>query len=145
MKQTEYHFTVAPGEEDRIDKYLSDQLPDVSRTQIKALIDAGNVILDGALVDKAGTKAKAGSIIDFTFVEDDSDGLVPEDIPLDILYEDQHVIVINKEAGQVVHPGAGNYSGTLVNALLATLKFAVLVRRIVPVLSTVWIRIRPAW
>jgi len=119
MKQTEFHFTVAPGEEDRIDKYLSDQLPDVSRTQIKALIETGYVTLDGAPVDKAGTKAKAGSIIDFTFVVDDSDGLVPEDLPLDILYEDQHVIVINKEAGQVVHPGAGNYSGTLVNALLA--------------------------
>lgn len=119
MKQTKYYFTVAPGEEDRVDKYLSDHLPDVSRSQIKGFIESGNVTLDGMLVEKAGTKAKPGSTIDIIVVEDDSDGLVPEDIPFDILYEDQHVIVVNKEAGRVVHPGAGNYSGTLVNALLA--------------------------
>jgi len=119
MKQTEYHFTVAPGEEDRVDKYLSDHLPDVSRSQIKGFIESGNVTLDGMLVEKAGTKAKIGSTIDIIVVEDDSDGLVPEEIPFDIIYEDQHVIVVNKEAGRVVHPGAGNYSGTLVNALLA--------------------------
>jgi len=119
MKQTEYHFTVAPGEEDRVDKYLSDHLLDVSRSQIKGFIESGNVTLDGMLVEKAGTKAKPGSTIDIIVVEDDSDGLVPEEIPFDIIYEDQHVIVVNKEAGRVVHPGAGNYSGTLVNALLA--------------------------
>jgi 23S rRNA pseudouridine1911/1915/1917 synthase len=71
------------------------------------------------VVDKAGEKAKPGDVITILVTEDDSDGLIPEEIPLNIIYEDQNVIVINKEAGQVVHPGAGNYFGTLVNALLA--------------------------
>lgn len=119
MKQTEYQFEIGPGENVRVDKYLSEQLPEVSRSQIKALIEAGNVTLDGIVVEKAGTKAKPGSMVGILVPEDDSDGLVPEDIPLDILFEDDQVIVLNKPSGMVVHPGAGNQSGTLVNALLA--------------------------
>jgi 23S rRNA pseudouridine1911/1915/1917 synthase len=119
MNKTDYQFEVEPGAEDRVDKFLADHLPDVSRSQVKGFIESGSVTLDGMVVDKAGAKAKSGSQIRITVIEDDSDGLVPEDIQLNILYEDQNVIVINKESGQVVHPGAGNTTGTLVNALLA--------------------------
>lgn len=119
MSQKEFHFEVEPGEEVRIDKYLSDQLPDISRSQIKIMIESGNVTLDGIVVDKAGTKAKPGSEITIVDTRNDVDGLIPETIPLDVLYEDPNVIVVNKPSGIVVHPGAGNASGTLVNALLA--------------------------
>ncbi len=119
MKHTEYQFNIDPGEDVRVDKYLSDQLPEVTRSQIKILIEAGNVTLDGTVVEKAGTKVRPGSVLNILVPVDDSDGLVPEDIPLDILFEDDQVIVLNKPSGIVVHPGAGNQSGTLVNALLA--------------------------
>ena len=112
-------FTVQLEDIDRIDKYLSEQLPDISRSQIKNLVDSGKVTLDGELVGKAGAKIKPGNIIEIQIPEENGDGLVPEAIPLEILFEDDQVIVLNKPAGMVVHPGAGNASGTLVNALLA--------------------------
>ncbi len=119
MSQTHYQFEVVSSEEVRVDKYLSEQLPDISRSQIKIIIENGNVTLDDVVVDKAGTKAKPGSLIEIVINEEKADGLVPERIPIDLLYEDDHVLVLNKAAGMVVHPGAGNQSGTLVNALLA--------------------------
>lgn len=119
MKQREVQFTVGANEEGRVDKFLTRHLPDISRSQIKGIIESGNVTLDGDVIEKAGTKVKPGDVIRILVIEDDADGLVPEEISLDVIYEDQHVIVLNKQAGQVVHPGAGNYSGTLVNALLA--------------------------
>ncbi len=119
MSQTNYQFEVISGEEVRVDKYLAEQLPDISRSQIKSIIEDGKVTLDGTVVDKAGTKAKPGSTIEIVVIKDNADGLIPEQMPLAILYEDEQVIVINKPAGLVVHPGAGNQSGTLVNGLLA--------------------------
>lgn len=119
MKVQEHQFEVPAGEDLRVDKFLADQLPEISRSQIKNLVETGNVTLDGIVVEKAGAKAKPGSLVRIDVPEDDSDGLVPENIPLDILYEDDQVIVINKPSGMVVHPGAGNQSGTAVNALLA--------------------------
>lgn len=119
MTQREYKFEVLSEEEGRVDKLLSDRLPEISRSKIKGFIESGYVTLNGVEINKAGEKARTGDVLTILVIEDDSDGLVPEDIPVDIIYEDQNVIVINKEAGQVVHPGAGNYSGTLVNALLA--------------------------
>ncbi len=119
MNQNEYHFEVGRDEEERVDKFLSDHLPDVSRSRIKSFIEAGNVTLNGEVISKAGVKVGPGDIINILVIADKSTGLIPEKIPLDIIYEDQNVIVINKESGQVVHPGVGNFSGTLVNALLA--------------------------
>ena len=119
MKQRQYTFSVGAGEEGRVDKFLADRLPEISRSQIKGIIESGGVTLDGVILDKAGTKAKTGDVITIIVTNEESDGLVPEEIPLEIIYEDQSVIVVNKEAGMVVHPGAGNSSGTLVNALLA--------------------------
>jgi len=119
MTHQVFRFDVDSEGDVRVDKYLSEQLPQVSRSQIKRLIDGGNVTLDGFPVEKAGTKAKPGSVVEIVVVEEQGDGLIPENIPLDIIYEDEDVLVINKAAGMVVHPGAGNRTGTLVNALLS--------------------------
>jgi len=119
MTFTTRRFEFQSDEGSRIDKYLAEELPDISRSQIKGLIDSSKVTLDGEVVTKAGLKLKPGNVIHIQIPEGESEGLVPEKIHLDILFEDEHVIVINKPAGMVVHPGAGNASGTLVNALLA--------------------------
>ena len=119
MKQTVYRFDVDAEMEIRVDKFLVEQLPDISRSQIKRFIESGHVTLDGLTVEKAGAKAKPGSVVEILVIEENRDGLVPEHIPLDIIFEDEQVIVLDKPAGMVVHPGAGNSTGTLVNALLA--------------------------
>jgi 23S rRNA pseudouridine1911/1915/1917 synthase len=118
MNKKIYQFQIQSGDETRVDKYLSEQFPEISRSRIKKLIEAGNVTLDDVVVNKAGEKLRSGSTLSILVPEDDSDGLVPENIPLDILYEDDQVIVLNKPSGVVIHPGAGNQSGTLVNGLL---------------------------
>ncbi|MBW6464978.1 MAG: RluA family pseudouridine synthase [Brevefilum sp.] len=119
MKQTTFFFTNQSNEEVRVDKFLADQLPDISRSHVQRMIEAGNVRLDGLVVEKAGVKAKPGGVLEILVIEENLDGLIPEAIPFAILYEDDHVIVVDKPAGMVVHPGAGNSGGTLVNALLA--------------------------
>ena len=119
MKQTEHRFIVDAAEDIRIDKYLSEKLEDISRSRIKSIIEEGNVSVDGIVVEKAGVKTSPGSVIEVVVIDSEVDGLIPEAIPLKIIFEDDQVIVINKSADMVVHPGAGNPSGTLVNALLA--------------------------
>ena len=119
MNQTVFRFEIDSEVEVRVDKFLAEQLPDISRSQIKRLIESGHVTLDGLTVEKAGAKAKPGSVVEILVIEENHDGLVPEHIPLDIIFEDEQVIVLDKPAGMVVHPGAGNSTGTLVNALLA--------------------------
>ena len=119
MNPTTRRFEVQSEDIERVDKYLSEQLPDISRSQIKNLIDSGKITLDGEVVGKAGTKLKLGNIIEIKIPEENGDGLIPEATPLEIIFENEQVIVLNKPAGTVVHPGAGNPSGTLVNALLA--------------------------
>lgn len=119
MTRNEFFFEVEPGESIRIDRYLSDQFEDVSRSQIQRLIEAGNVSLNGMIIEKTSTIVTPGDSLKILLIEDKPERIIPEGIPLDILYEDENVIVINKESGMVVHPGAGNYSGTVVNALLA--------------------------
>ncbi len=119
MKAQKRTFTVHKDADVRVDKFLSEQLPEISRSQIKNIIEQGSVTLDGVVVNKAGAKAKPESIVEIFLPDDDTDSLIPEDIELNIIFEDDNVIVINKPAGIVVHPGAGNYSGTIVNALLA--------------------------
>jgi 23S rRNA pseudouridine1911/1915/1917 synthase len=119
MKQTTFHFTNQSNEEVRVDKFLADQLPDISRSHVQRMIEAGNVRLDGLVIEKAGVKAKPGGVLEILVIEENLDGLIPESIPIAILFEDDQVIVVDKPAGMVVHPGAGNSGGTLVNALLA--------------------------
>ena len=111
-------FTVLPDQSGmRLDKYLSEQSTGLTRSYLQKLIKDKMVTLNGA-DGKAGVKLSAGDVIRLSIPEAVELEVLPEDIPLDILYEDQDVIVINKPKGMVVHPGAGHYSGTVVNALL---------------------------
>ncbi|MGN0007971.1 MAG: RluA family pseudouridine synthase [Alistipes sp.] len=106
----------------RIDKFLSIRLENCSRNRIQTAVDEGNVFVNGERV-KASYKIKPLDNISIRMAYPKYDSaLTPEDIPIDIMYEDDDVIVVNKEAGMVVHPGHGNYSGTLVNALTFHLK-----------------------
>lgn len=105
----------AAGE--RLDRYLAEQLPDLTRSQIKRLIEDGQVSITGVAV-KAGLKLRGGETVGIFLPAPEPVDALPEAIPLAILYEDPHLIVINKPAHMVVHPAPGHRGGTLVNALL---------------------------
>lgn len=112
-------FTVAPEmHEERMDKVLVHFCPELSRSRIKALIDDGEVMLDGKTCTKPAMLVKAGQVISLNIPPPVDAAPKGEDIPLDIVYEDDDLLVINKSVGLVVHPGAGNWTGTLVNALI---------------------------
>lgn len=101
----------------RIDKFLSNRITNASRSRLQAAADAGNILVNNIPV-KSNYKVKPGDDIQIVMDYPRHElKIVPEEIPLDIVYEDESLIVINKPAGLVVHPGHGNYSGTLVNAL----------------------------
>lgn len=101
----------------RIDKFLSDELPEMSRSYIQKLIKEDQVTVNGKIV-KANYKLSADDFVVVCQPELKEPDIQAEDIPLDILYEDDDFLVINKPKGMVVHPSAGHYSGTLVNALM---------------------------
>jgi len=110
---------VITGEENmRLDHYLVKQLPDVTRTQIQKMIKQEFVTVNGKL-EKANYRLQVGDtvIAKPMDIEPEIDSIIPEDIPLNILFEDDDIIIINKQAGLVVHPGKGNYTGTLVHGL----------------------------
>ncbi|MBA3585500.1 MAG: RluA family pseudouridine synthase [Gemmatimonadetes bacterium] len=113
---TRHEVTLARAAE-RIDRALADAVP-LSRTQIRALIDAGRVVMDGAIVRRASQPAAAGARITVEPLPKREASFEPEAIPLEILYEDAHCLVVDKPAGLVVHPAPGHATGTLVNALL---------------------------
>ncbi|MCD4688643.1 MAG: RluA family pseudouridine synthase [Desulfuromonadaceae bacterium] len=102
---------------ERLDRFLAEALPELSRSQLKRLIDEGQVTLNNAAV-KASTKLKGGEEIAITLPEAVPTETLSQDIPLTVLYEDSQLIVIDKPAGMVVHPAPGHSQGTLVNALL---------------------------
>lgn len=102
----------------RLDLFISRELPGETRAAVQRLIETGNVLVDGKQV-KASLKLKGAEHISVDIPPLQAAEPLPEAIPLEVLYEDSDLIVINKQAGMVVHPGAGNSSGTLVNALLA--------------------------
>lgn len=102
----------------RLDRALADAVPTLSRERLKTLISAGNVTLNGLAVRDPAKKAAAGSIFAVAIPEPAPAHNEAQDIPLSIAFEDEHLIVIDKPAGLVVHPAAGNLDGTLVNALL---------------------------
>ena len=109
------------GEEnsgERIDKYLSEELEEYSRSYIQNLITAGNITVNEKIITKSNYKLTGAERIVIMIPELKEQEIVPEDIALDILFEDEDIIVINKPKGMVVHPAAGHYSGTLVNALM---------------------------
>lgn len=101
----------------RVDKFLSEQLEDLSRSYIQKLIKDGNVNVNGKPV-KANYRLNEGDRLSVDEPELTEPDIVAENIPLDILYEDEDLLIINKPKGMVVHPAAGHYSGTLVNALM---------------------------
>jgi len=101
----------------RLDAFLAGAVPEVSRSQWKPLIQSGRVTVNGA-ASKPNYKLKEGDTLCWTLPEETSTKPQPEEIPLDILFEDEAVLVVNKSPGLVVHPAPGNESGTLVNALL---------------------------
>lgn len=101
----------------RLDIYLSEKNEDMTRSYIKNLIDVEKILVNGKSV-KSGYKVKNGDSIDVEIVEKVPENIVAEDIPLDIVYEDEDIIIINKAKGMVVHPANGNYTGTVVNSLM---------------------------
>lgn len=101
----------------RIDRYLSETLEEMTRSYLQKLVKEGAVTVNGKCV-KASYIVETGDIISLEIPEQKEPDILPEEIPLDILYEDQDVILINKPKGMVVHPAAGHYTGTLVNALM---------------------------
>lgn len=101
----------------RIDKLLSNKICEITRSHIQKLIEGGDVTISGLSV-KANYKAKAGDEIIVTIPEIDETEILPEDIPINIVYEDDDMLVVDKPQGMVVHPAVGNYTGTLVNALM---------------------------
>lgn len=102
----------------RLDRWLAGQHAHVTRTRIKALIEGGAVSMDGTAATDPARKLKGGETLTLDVPPPEDATPLPEDIALDILFEDEHLIVIDKPAGLVVHPAAGNWTGTLVNALL---------------------------
>ncbi len=105
----------------RIDSYISGNLPEVSRSQARRLIESGHVLVvsgDTRRSPKPSYEVRAGDIIEIRVPPPEPACIPPEKIPLDIVYEDSSVLVVNKPRGLVVHPAPGNRSGTLVNALL---------------------------
>ncbi len=103
----------------RLDKALATILPDLSRARLQALIAAGAVSVDGVAWTDGNARVRDGLVVTVDVPPAVSAVPIAQDIPLDIVFEDEFLAVINKQAGLVVHPGAGNADGTLVNALLA--------------------------
>lgn len=118
-----FRFTADPGQTTlRIDKFLLNKLENTSRSRIQSAAAAGNIFSNGSPV-KSNYRVKPGDLVTIVLPHPPRKiELIPEDIPLDIVYEDEDLLVVNKDAGLVVHPGYGNYSGTLVNALMYHLK-----------------------
>lgn len=102
----------------RIDKGVAEFFGDLTRSYVKKLTDEGNILINGKKA-KASSKLLYGDRVEINLPDPEPVGAQAQDIPLDIVYEDDSLLVINKPRGMVVHPAAGNYDGTLVNALLA--------------------------
>ena len=116
-------FDVGPEHEGlRLDKFLAGEIPNHSRAQVQRLIDDGRVTLPRIAQVKANTTVRSGDVVSVDVAAPVPTALEPEDLPLDVLYDDADLVVVNKPAGLVVHPGAGHASGTLVHALLHHVK-----------------------
>lgn len=118
-----FRFKADPGQSSlRVDKFLSNYLEGTSRSRIQLAANAGNILANDVAV-KPNYRVKPGDIISIVLPHPPRKiELIPEDIPLNIVHEDEDVIIVNKAPGMVVHPGYGNYTGTMVNALMYHLK-----------------------
>ncbi|WP_201785927.1 RluA family pseudouridine synthase [Longilinea arvoryzae] len=119
MSESIMTFTITAATADRLDKFLVAHLSEFSRSRLQALIRDGFVSVDDRVVTKTGMLLAANQKVIIRLPAPAPSDLVPEEIPLDILFENQDVMVINKPAGMVVHPSAGHGTGTLVHAALA--------------------------
>jgi len=106
---------------ERIDKYITNRIPDLSRMMVQKLIEENQILVNEKTV-KTSYSVQKGDKITITIPEIKKTALKPQDIPLDIIYEDNDILVVNKAKGMVVHPAAGNPEGTLVNAVMAHCK-----------------------
>lgn len=119
MNERLVSFEYTQAQPERLDKILTAHLPEFSRSRLQGLIKDGQVFVDGVVARKAGLVLEPGVQISLHLPPPQPAGLVPEEIPLDIIFENQDLIVVNKPAGMVVHPAAGHDRGTLVHAVLA--------------------------
>lgn len=112
-----YLFEIQEDQQMRLDKYLSEQFPEQTRSYLQKLIKDGEVLVNGKAV-KTGYQLSKGDEVSVNIPEPKKLDVAPQKMDLDIVYEDEDVILINKPKGMVVHPSAGHYSGTLVNGLM---------------------------
>ena len=113
-----FNFLVEEREQGlRLDKYLSEQMEEITRSFLQKLIKDGQVTVAG-IVQKSNYKLRNGQNVEVIIPPAEDAEILPEDIPLDILYEDEDLLVVNKPKNMVVHPSAGHYTGTLVNAVM---------------------------
>jgi len=117
VEQLRAHRVPPEARGERLDQHLASAFPDLSRARIKALIDSGLARVDGKSA-KPARRLRGGELLELTLPAPAPTALVAQDLPLEVLYENGDVVVLNKQAGMVVHPGAGHREGTLVNALL---------------------------
>jgi 23S rRNA pseudouridine1911/1915/1917 synthase len=114
--QARVSFTLQRDLDKRLDRYLVDRVPFLSRTSIQKLIDEDAVTVNGRRA-KSATRLRVGDVVEATLPPPPSNTIPPEEIPIDVIYEDDELIVINKQPDIIVHPARGNRSGTLINAL----------------------------
>src|SRR5215204_2310752 len=112
------NFRYAGEQPERLDKFLVSQLPEFSRARLQGLIESGHVLINTVPAKKSGQSIESGAEIEVRVPPPVPSNLVGEDIPLDIVFENEDLIVVNKPAGMVVHPAAGHATGTLVHAVL---------------------------
>jgi 23S rRNA pseudouridine1911/1915/1917 synthase len=119
MNEGRMAFVFEDQDSQRLDKFLVTQLPEYSRARLQNLIRRGYVFVDHQPAQKSGQALEYGMHIEVVFPSPEPTDLIPEDIQLDLVFENENVLVVNKPAGMVVHPAAGHHSGTLVHAALA--------------------------
>lgn len=116
--EKQFVFNITHGvKPERLDIFLSRQVMNATRTKVQYAIENGNVLINGRPA-KASRKIQPGDLVECTLMKPPPIELIPENIPIEVLYEDEHLLVVNKPAGMVTHPGFGNRYGTLVNAML---------------------------
>ena len=119
MSDKPVSLTYVENKPQRLDKFLVQSFPNFSRSRLQKLINTGNVIVDEEIAKKSGQILEQGMLVEVTIPPPESPGLVPEQIPLSVIFENDDLLVIDKPAGMVVHPSAGHKTGTLVHAALA--------------------------
>jgi 23S rRNA pseudouridine1911/1915/1917 synthase len=119
INYTNYKLIATAEDNIRLDKFIAKHVPSLSRTRIKTLVEAGHLLVNGEIIKDCSVSVKPAKIYQLNVPDAEPSTLVAKHIPLDIVYEDKYLLVINKQAGLTVHPGAGNYQNTLANALMA--------------------------